>query len=213
MPNPPSAPPDFERRLRALDLRQAELLGRSNQGEVLGLDIDGKALAIKRPTGRGLGHWLRRQTLIHEHAAYQRLAGLPGFPRCHGLIDQRLLVLDRIHGQPFRDAIIPDRHAFFDQLLQTIEAMHARGVAHGDLKRKDNLLIDHAGQPVIIDLGAATLRRPGRPFNNALFDFICRTDINAWVKLKYGGYNDIPPPDRERLRRSAVERMLARLRK
>ena len=132
---------------------------------------------------------LRAATLRHEHRVYQRLAGLAGIPRCHGLFGGHRLALDFIEGRTFRDAEPGPGGEYFDALLILIRAMHALGVAHGDLKRKSNLLIDAQGRPVVLDFGTATLKKPGwRPINHRLFDLICQTDINAWIKLKYGGY-------------------------
>jgi predicted Ser/Thr protein kinase len=201
-------------RIQTLNFSGGELLGQSNQGEVRRFVINGQDLAIKAPKGRGLAWSFRQATLVHEYRAYQRLAGLPGFATCHGLFDRQRLVLDFVHGQPFRDASLSDHEHFFDQLLMTILAMHERGVAHGDLKRKDNLLVAENGRPVILDLGAATLRKSGwHPLNRRLFEFICQTDLNAWVKLKYGGYQGVSDEDLARLRRSGLERLLARMRR
>lgn len=208
------APAQLADRVRALTWADGQLLGQSNQGEVRHFSIDNEQLAIKAPKGRGLAWWMRRATIRHEYRAYQRLSGLTGFPRCHGLVDGQWLVLEFIQGQPFRDAEFPDRQRFFGQLLETIRAMHARGVAHGDLKRKSNLLVTTDGRPMLLDLGAATLNQPGRrPLNRRLFEFICQTDLNAWVKLKYGGYEGVSETDRGLLRRSGLERTLARLRR
>ncbi len=203
----------FTTRIRQLKPADGQRLAASNQGEVRRHWIDGLDLAIKTPSGRGLAWQLRQATLQREFEAYRRLKGLTGFAPCHGLVDQRWLVLEYIEGTPYRTAGIDNRDRFFDLLLKQIRAMHSRGVAHGDLKRKDNLLVTDSGEPVILDLGAATLLKPGfRLINQRLFRFMCQTDLNAWVKLKYGGYQDVSPEDAVLLRRSWLEKMLGRLR-
>jgi predicted Ser/Thr protein kinase len=209
------ASPALADRIASLDFQQGEPLEVSNQGEVRRFQLEGLDLAIKQPKGGRMAWALRAATLRHEHRVYQRLAGLTGIPACHGLFDGDRLALDFIAGQPFRGAAVPSLgEDFFDALLALIRAMHARGVAHGDLKRKSNLLIDTQGQPVILDFGTATLRKPGwRPINNRLFDLIRQTDINAWIKLKYGGYDGVSPADQRLLRRTGVERMLSRWRR
>ena len=210
----PHSPLKIEDRLRGLDFNTGEILGKSNQGEVRRFRLDERDLAIKTPKGRRLSWRLGQATLRREHRAYQRLTGLTGFAPCHGLFDDRYLALDYIDGAPFRDADIDNRERFFEQLLSVIEAMHAAGVAHGDLKRKDNLRVDSEQRPVILDLGAAVLRRNGfHPLNRRLFDFIRQTDLNAWIKLKYGGYDNVSDNDLNRLRRSGLERLLSRLRR
>ncbi|MEE4639501.1 MAG: hypothetical protein V2J42_12265 [Wenzhouxiangella sp.] len=211
----PDLPPPSEAELTAwlenLDFDSGASLGQSNQGEVRRFRFKGQDLAIKTPSGRGPLRWLRLQSLRREYRTYRELQGLTGFARCHGLFGHRYLVLDYIEGADFRHAALPDRTAFFDQLLNVIQAMHGRGIAHGDLKRKDNLRVSTDGQPVILDLGTAIRCKPaGSSLNRRLFEFIRQTDLNAWVKLKYGRYEAIAPEDQRYLRRSGLERALSR---
>ncbi len=199
--------------LAELDFCRGQLLGASNQGEVRRFQLNGHDLAIKAPKGRGLIWHARRAGLRHEYRAYQRIKGISGLPVCHGLYQQRWLILDFVPGTPFRESVLTDHERFFARLLEIIQAMHARGVAHGDLKRKDNLLIDPSGDPIIMDLGAAIVRKSGwHPLNHRLFNFMRQTDLNAWVKLKYAGYEGVSAHDSQYLKRSVLERVLTRLR-
>jgi len=196
-----------------LDFSKGACLGHSNQGEVRRFKAGELDLAIKTPSGAGPLKWLRRQSLLREWRTYRQLTGVEGFAPCHGLFEHRFLVLDYIDGEDFRRERLKDPEPFFADLLRSIQAMHARGVAHGDLKRKSNLRIDRSGQPVILDLGTAVLRRAsGGWVNRRLFEFARQTDLNAWVKLKYGGYADVSEADRCYLKRSRLERALGRLR-
>ncbi len=195
--------------LRAGAMRSARPLARGNQGWVFGLTINGRRLVVKTPAG-GLASALHRRALAREARAYGRLRGVPGFATCHGLFDRRWLVLDELAARPFREAAPEDGGSdeFFDGLLQTIRAMHARGVAHGDLKRKANLLVGDDGRPRIIDLGTAVLRRDRfAPLNHALFRTLAQTDLNAWIKLKYGGYENLSDADRPLFRPTLPERI------
>jgi serine/threonine protein kinase len=76
------------------------------------------------------------------------------------------------------------REHFFVALLALIRAVHRAGVAHADLKRKDNILVRAGGEPVLIDFGSALMDGQGR-VRRWLFRLACRTDLNAWIKLKY----------------------------
>lgn len=193
-------------------LARADVLARSNQGVVYRLSVEGRELAVKSAAGNGPLLAINRHALKREFMAYRRLDGITGIPTCRGLVDDRFLVLDFIDARPFRDAEVG--RDFFDRLLQTVQAMHTRGVAHGDLKRKSNLMVDPQGRPVVLDFGAATLLRQGRhPLNRKLFEFMRQTDLNAWVKLKYGGYEGVSEADRAVLRRSWLERVLSRWRR
>ncbi len=208
---PSPATHDLAAWLRQLDFATGELLGQSNQGEVRRFRTEDWDLAVKTPSGRGLLRWMRLQSLRREHQTYRRLEGLSGFARCHGLFGDRYLVLDYVDGEDFRTAALPDRDTFFDHLLDIIRAMHARGVAHGDLKRKDNLRVSTAGKPVVLDLGTAVRQnKTGGAFNQRVFRFICQTDLNAWVKLKYGNYANVAAADRHLLKRSGLEKALSR---
>lgn len=191
--------------LRAGALESARPVARGNQGWLYGLSIDGRRLLVKTPASGGAA-LLHRRALAREHRAYLRLDGVPGFATCHGLYDDRWLVLDELAARPYRDA--EPGPAYFDRLLQTIRAMHARGVAHGDLKRKSNLMIGAGDRPWIIDLGTAVVKRDRTaPVNHRLFRMLAQTDLNAWVKLKNNGYENLSDADRDLFRPTLPERM------
>ncbi len=190
--------------------RDRPILASSNQGQIIAWPDEGGDWVVKLAHGKGLLLRMRQSALGREYRAYRRLQGVPGFPHCAGLVNNQALVLEHVKGKSIRDSDIPDRQPFFDALLESIKAMHARGVAHGDLKRKSNLLVNRKGRPVIVDLGASLIRKPGRfhPINHRLFRLLCQTDLNAWVKHKHNGYRNIPEADRQYLRRTPVERVL-----
>jgi predicted Ser/Thr protein kinase len=145
-------------------------------------------VVVKKPHRGGPLRALWRALLRRERAVYERLGGIAGIPRCHGLIGDGL-ALEYVAGPSLREheARLADREAFFAKLLTTVEAMHAAGVAHGDLKRKDNIIVGPGERPYMIDFGIA-VRRSGRNglFNRFVFAPLVQMDLNAWVKLKYG---------------------------
>jgi predicted Ser/Thr protein kinase len=146
--------------------------------------------------------------LQNEYAAYGRLSGLPGLPVCHGFLKKRFLVLEFIEGVPIGDACITDRDFFFDTLLRQIKTMHRAGVAHGDLKKKDNILVVDGRHPILLDFGVAVIRKSGLlPLNRYLFRLFEKFDFNAFVKLKYRKQIDcISAEDRPFYRRTVVEK-------
>jgi RIO-like serine/threonine protein kinase len=157
-----------------------------NQGAVHVIVHGARRYAVKAATGPWPLRSLRERHLRHEHRAYQRLRGVRGVPHCYGLAGGRYLVLDYVSGPNARDAQLVDRDAFYDRALRTILEMHSRGVAHADLKRRDNILVTAGEEPLIVDYGIAVLRRPGsHPLNHLLFDLARRLDLNAWIKHKY----------------------------
>lgn len=169
-------------------------LSRGYQGAVYLTGEGDDRLVVKQPMGRGVARRLRAWMLRREYAAYQRLAGIDGIPRCLGLRADGSLLLAYVAAEPFRESLtLPvGREAFFEELLGIIKACHAAGVAHADLKRRGNILVDGTGRPWVLDFGSAILAgtRPGW-----LFRLACRMDLNAWVKLKYRRRYDLLTPD------------------
>lgn len=188
--------------------RGACLHARGYQGQVYLYEGKGRRLIVKVAGGRGLARWLRRHMLRKEFKVYQHLRGFPGSPRCYGLLAGRYLVLEHVAGEPVRHAPIRDRKAFFDTLLAYIQELHRRGVAHADLKRKENLLVVDGSRPCLIDFGAAIVHRPGfRPLNHFLFDLARQFDYNAWVKLKHRYIEQAPAEDLAYFRFTRTERL------
>lgn len=195
-------------------LAQGEnILAVSNQGTVLHYEQDGLDLIVKLAMGRGLVRIVRQRTLLREYEAYQRMAGLQGVPGCLGLVDGRYLVLEFIRATPYREVTWTDRDRWFRELFELLRSFHERGVSHGDLKSKSNILVTREEKPCVIDFGTAFIRKSGfHPVNNRLFEHGCRMDINAWVKHKYHGrYEDIEGADLELLDYSAIEYWVRKL--
>ncbi|UCH01138.1 MAG: hypothetical protein JSU78_04110, partial [Deltaproteobacteria bacterium] len=179
------------------------------QGHVYLYEAKGQRLVLKAPTGWGLGNLIRRAMLRNEHRVYSRLSGLRGVPRCYGILGGRYLVLEYIDGIPVRRARITDRGRFFESLLKLIKELHKAGVAHTDLKKKDNLLVVEGRTPYVIDFGVAVVRKPGfAPINRYLYNLARKFDFNAWVKLKYEGkFENIAEEDRGYYNRTVVEKV------
>ena len=197
---------------RSLAQRE-NILATSNQGTILLYQQEGRKLIIKTAMGRGLLLRFRQKTLKREHQAYLRMQGLAGVPGCYGLIGGRYLVLEHIRGHPYRDATWLERDKWFAELLKILQAIHARGVSHGDLKSKGNLLVTVDERPCVVDFGTAFMHKPGfHPLNNWLFRTGKRLDLNAWVKHKYHGYyRDASAADRALLDYGWIEILVRRL--
>ncbi len=179
------------------------------QGHVYLYEAKGQRLILKAPTRRGLGNLICRAMLRNENRVYSRLSGVHGVPRCYGLLDGRYLVLEFIDGAPVRRARITDRGRFFESLLNLIKELHKVGVAHTDLKKKDNLLVVGGWTPYVIDFGVAVVRKPGfAPINRYLYNLASKFDFNAWVKLKYDGkFENMAEEDRLYYNRTVVEKV------
>ena len=167
--------------------RTGRKLGSGYQASVHVYRTSVGAVVVKQPHRGGPLGAIWRSLLRREHAVYERLHGVTGIPRSFGLVGDGL-ALEYVAGPSLREheGELADREAFFAKLKATVEAMHERGIAHGDLKRKNNIIVGAGEQPYIIDFGIA-VRRSARSasFNRWVFEQLKQMDLNAWVKLKY----------------------------
>jgi len=191
-----------------------------NRGSSLGRGYQASTELFHSPVGdfavktaRGPWPWrcLGEAAIRREAAVYRRIGSVPGVPRCVGLVDGRRLVLEYVSGGTFRsrEKQIEDWDAFFAKLLDTIRGIHAVGVAHGDLKRKDNILVGAGEQPFIVDFGVATIESPSSaPWANLVYRWMRQYDYNAWVKLKNRGrLDELTTTDTTLYRPTAAERV------
>ena len=196
-----------------------ELLSSGYQGVVYkvpaGADYPVDFLIVKDAMGSAIARSLRRWMIRREYAVYRRLEGVPGVPRCFGLHEDRLL-LEFVDGHPLRLSAneLPDRQRFFAELLVIVQSIHAVGVAHSDMKRKDNILVTPSGSPYLIDFGSAVLRPDARSaWRDWTFRQACQIDLNAWVKHKYlARYDEVSDEDAPYYDPTPVERLVRPIR-
>lgn len=164
----------------------ARVLSAGYQGKTLLFQQDQHKLVIKAPLGNVFTRPINLALLRHEYRIYQKLEGLSAVPQCYGMADNQFLVLEYIDGQTMRDHRPGINSGFYEQLFLSIEQMHDRQVAHFDLKRKENLLVNKDNRPVIIDFGVSIYRKGGWHWLNALlFRLAKQFDYNAWIRHKY----------------------------
>ena len=195
-------------------LKEGERLeGRGYQGSFHTGSVGDHKIFIKAPAGTGVVAWVNRMMLRHEYEIYRRLQGISGIPHCYGFFLDRYLVLEHVDAQTIRQTAISDVDIFFPAMLETIEAIHERGVAHGDLKRKDNVLVTRDSRPCLIDFGVSVYRKPGfHPFNHFRHNFSHQHDFNAWVKHKYNSdFTNLASEDAKYFQPLWIERISRRL--
>jgi serine/threonine protein kinase len=199
--------PKFKQWIESSLEAQDNVLAVANQGIILLYQDEGQELIVKTAMGGGLVLRARQKTLRREYEAYRRMDGLSGVPECYGLVDGHYLVIEFIRGTPYRHASWRDRDKWFTEFLKVLRSFHDRGVSHGDLKSKGNIMVTADEKPCVVDFGTAFLHKPGfHPVNNWMFDYGKRLDINAWVKHKHHGrYEDVPEEDRALLNYGRIE--------
>lgn len=136
--------------------------GKGFQSSVYLVDWNGEQVAVKDFAGTPI--WFRRIVapilVKREVRALQFLSGTKGIPRFVGRIDRLAFGMQYIEGTPIstfaKGELAPE---VFPRIAEVVEAMHARGVAHGDLKRRSNLLLAPNGEIWIIDFAASVIAR------------------------------------------------------
>jgi len=131
---------------------------------------------------------LGRRQVMREMRALRRLQGIAGIPRCYGEAGRIGILMEPIEGERItrwcrrkRDQTGP----MFEKLQRLVGQIHARGVAHIDLRKRDNILITEDGRPCIIDFNASFCFEPAGPGARFLFPFLRRIDDSAVLKWKF----------------------------
>ena len=162
--------------------------GKGYQASVYLVEVAGRVAAVKdyRKTPpffrRVVGPFLLRR----ESKALRHLQGTRGIPCFYGVIDSQAIVMEYVEGTPIarfgRGELAPE---VFERVGEAIAAIHARGVAHGDLKRRSNLILTPEGEVYLIDFAAAIIgKRPCRFFMNWLQRQVAQVDNKALPRLK-----------------------------
>ena len=151
------------------------------------VELEGRSLVVKDVMGRPwpvrrlLGPW----QLDREARAYARLGCVPGVPRFLGRLDPQAIVLEYIPGRTLasiRPGDLPG--SFFDGLDLLVQALHAAGVAHGDLHRHD-VLEGPGGRPYLVDFSTCLVEGLGSgPLRQFLFDQMRRAYLRSVSRLR-----------------------------
>jgi predicted Ser/Thr protein kinase len=148
--------PDGQSPVRS-DVRAATRVlnrGRLFNAVVLQVSAGGRDWAVKDfasrpwPIRNTVGRWM----IARELAALRRLAGVPGVPFDVARVDAHALCYRFIDGDTLKRS---DRAKltteFFVRLETLVSEMHARGVAHLDIRYGANVLCSSASEPFLID--------------------------------------------------------------
>lgn len=100
--------------------------------------------------------WLGRLLAARERGFMERLRGVAGVPAGLGAIRVAGAVVPTAVARTFVDghALGPAERvddAFFPGLVAILAEVHRRGIAHVDLHKRENILVDDAGRPQLID--------------------------------------------------------------
>jgi len=193
-------------------VREVLVSGVGAKADVLVVAVPGGSVIVKDFAGRG--RWVRRLGRLQirrEVAAYRWLEGVSGIPAFVGRVDPLALAIERIDGERLAFAAVrpedgPRRVA---ELRTILDAIHARGVVHNDLRGRENVLLRRDGGLAIVDFAAAMRLRPGGIAHRLFFRRLVLADEAAFLKWKGmiapGSYT---PDDEDFLRRFERWRLL-----
>lgn len=161
--------------------------GKGAKADVLLVAVEGGKAVVKDYAGRRAPlRWLGRLQVRRELAAYRSLAGIPGVPALVGRVDALALAVEAIDGEQLAFAAVPPSEGprRVAQLRTILDAIHARGVVHNDLRGRENVLLRRDGGLVVIDLAGAVHLRPGGLAHRLLFRAAALADEAAYLKWK-----------------------------
>jgi len=168
--------------------------GRGYQSTVTLLEFppaaDGTALQAVVKDFHGTPPFFRRFIapflVSREIRALKYLQNTPGVPAFYGRIDRLAFAMEFVEGTPIAQYSIGELPAeVFPRVQQVIDEIHARGVAHCDLKRRTNLILTPEGEVYLIDFAAALIgNRPFHPFANWLQKQMVEVDNKSLPRLK-----------------------------
>lgn len=128
-----------------------------------------------------------RFLIWREKKALDRLKGIAGIPRCYRVIDGLALVMEEIPARDVEGMKGEERLPgfFFDELGSLVSRVHRHGMAHCDLKRAPNILVDMDKRPYIVDWSASINEREFAFFPLTLiYRRFVMDDLNGIVKLR-----------------------------
>ena len=121
-----------------------------------------------------------------EFGALRNLIGVKGVPQLVGKLDRYAFAMEHVPGTSL-DHTEPGTldNDFYANLRRAVDDMHARGVAHCDLRSRGNVVVGDDGQPYLLDFAACVFRGRGiNPFFRWLFRQFVLADENAVLLIK-----------------------------
>ena len=149
-------------------------------------------------------HTIARLLLWREKRALRHLEGLDGIPELIMSQGKWALAYPYIPGVTLHEALFGKERVgepYFKALEELVTKMHEKGIAHLDLRNKNNILITADGSPALIDFQSAVLMK-GLP--SRFRRLLCVVDLSGvykyWDKLSP---ETMTPQGREAIQRIA----------
>ena len=173
------------------------------KADILRVAHDGREAILKDFSGKSsLMRWFGRRQLLRERRALARLQGIPGVPIDLGEVPPCGLLMEPMEGEAitrWRRRSLEEVMPMVERLVRLVDQIHERGVAHLDLRKRDNILVGPDGTPSIIDFNASVCFEPGSLRARLVFPLLRRIDRAAVIKWKVHLLPDrLTPAERRR---------------
>ncbi|MFQ5700399.1 MAG: RIO1 family regulatory kinase/ATPase, partial [Acidobacteriota bacterium] len=161
--------------------------GAWNKADILLVNLETGQFAVKDYAAKSpLVRWIGRFQLTREVRAYRALADLAGVPRFFGRLDRDAIILEYVGG--IRLPKVHHRLGGVPRVAERVEELlrqvHDRGVIHGDLRSRDNFLVNGKGKLYLIDFSSALVFNPGSWARRVVFPRLRRAEDRALLKWK-----------------------------
>jgi tRNA A-37 threonylcarbamoyl transferase component Bud32 len=161
--------------------------GRWIKADVSLVEWQGEKLVVKSFARKSLlVRWIGRPQVKREALAYRALEDIPGIPKLRAWPNPDTLVMDYLEGRRVTHLRLEtgSNRGFVDELWSMLEEVHRRGVAHMDLRGRDNLLVSPDGHVRMIDFAASHIAPEGSLRRRLLFPLLRSIDRSAFLKWK-----------------------------
>ena len=147
-----------------------------------------------------------------EVRTHRLLEGVQGVPRLVKCVSETSFLREFVDGRTLDRKPPYMRADFFDEFLEIVRDIHARGVAFVDLAKKENVVVTTEGRPFLIDFQVSIARSTGRgPIAgiwNAVVRLMQEADIYHVFKHKKRIRPDLlRPEERQYARRPWFQRI------
>jgi len=185
---PPSSQPSSPDAAALATLPATPLVrGRWIKADVDSVVWEGRKIVVKSFRRKSFPvRWLGRPQIAREARAYEALAGLAGIPGLLGRPDPYTLLLEHVAGERLTHLRLQpgSRRQAVAALQRLVDSVHERGVAHLDLRGRDNVLATKDGRLHLIDFAAAHVSPAGSWRRRVLFPRLRSIDRSALLKWK-----------------------------
>lgn len=106
--------------------------------------------------------WAMKRLTAREVRIHGLLEGVHGVPKLVRRVDDTSFLREFVDGRTLDRRPPFVREDFFDEFIEIVRRIHARGVAFVDLAKRENVVVTTEGRPFLIDFQVSIALRRGR---------------------------------------------------